>query len=192
MLLFNGSRHNKTNSFNQDIYNYLYEQCEQNDLSVREFDLSEVSIPQFDPFARSTPPEVFEMIELFREEELQIWLAPLYHGSIPGVMKNALDWLELTSNEAVPYLSDKKVGMICIADGLFAIQGINAMNAIAHTLRAWVLPYSIPINKSEAQIRNPQYLSRFYQSKIEMMTRLIKKEKVKSAESKVINHRPNE
>src|SRR5699024_12424462 len=104
MLLFNGSRHNQTNSFNQDIYNYLYEQCEQNDLSVREFDLSEVSITQFDPFARSTPPEVFEMIELFREEELQIWLATLYHDSIAGVMKYALEWLELTSTEAVSSL----------------------------------------------------------------------------------------
>jgi len=88
-------------------------------------------------------------------------------------MKNALDWLQLTSKNVSPYLTDKKIGLICVADGLFAIQGINAMNAIAHTLRAWVLPYTLPINKSEAEIQNSEQLAHQYKQKIELMVQLL-------------------
>ncbi len=88
------------------------------------------------------------MAQMFTSADLHIWLAPLYHGSIPGVMKNCLDWLEVTANRYEPYLTDKTVGLICWADGLQAMQGINAMDAIAKSLRAWPLPFSVPIVRS--------------------------------------------
>lgn len=173
MLLFSGSVHNRNDSFNRNIYQHVYEQCEKSQLPIKEIDLSELEIPHFDPFAQDTPDSVQNMLELFLSEDKQIWLAPLYHGSIPGIMKNALDWLQVTNKNHAPYLTDKKIGLICVADGLFAIQGINAMNAIVHTLRAWVLPYTLPINKSEAKIRNSERLAHHYQKKIDMMVRLL-------------------
>lgn len=173
MLLFNGSVHNKTDTFNRNIYQYVYEQCKKSRLTIKEIDLSETEIPHFDPYAQSAPDVVQNMLDLFISEDKQIWLAPLYHGSIPGIMKNALDWLQHTSKNQSPYLTDKKIGLICVADGLFAIQGINAMNAIAHTLRAWVLPFTIPINKSEAQVHPSRQLARPYQQKIDMMVQML-------------------
>lgn len=89
------------------------------------------------------------MNQMFREADVHIWLAPLYHGSIPGVMKNCLDWLELSAREAVPYLTGKTIGLVCWADGVQAMQGINAMDAVAKALRAWTLPYSLPIQRPE-------------------------------------------
>jgi arsenic resistance protein ArsH len=65
-----------------------------------------------------------------------------------GAMKNCLDWLELTSRNAKPYLTDKVVGLVCWADGGQAMQGINAMDAVAKALRAWVIPYSVPLVKN--------------------------------------------
>jgi hypothetical protein len=52
-------------------------------------------------------------------------------------MKNCLDWLEVTANRYEPYLTDKTIGLVCWADGLQAMQGINAMDVIAKSLRAW-------------------------------------------------------
>lgn len=63
-------------------------------------------------------------------------------------MKNCLDWLEVTANRYEPYLTDKTVGLVCWADGLQAMQGINAMDVIAKSLRAWPLPFSVPIVRS--------------------------------------------
>lgn len=180
MLLFNGSLHNHEESFYSMVYNYVHEQCDENGLSVNQVDLSEKKIPIFDPYDQTPTEEVNQIIETFMEEDLQIWMAPLYHGSIPGVMKNALDWLQLTHNYSSPYLTNKKIGLICTSDGTFGIQGINTMISIAHTLRAWVLPYSIPINKLEARVRNPKHLASYYQNKIKLMVQLLKEEEVKN------------
>ena len=177
MLLFNGSLHNHEDSFYSMVYNYVYEQSEENGFSVNQVDLSKKKIRMFDPYNQTPTDEVNELIEAFAGEDLQIWMAPLYHGSIPGVMKNALDWLQLTTNNDSPYLTNRKIGLICTSDGTFGIQGINTMISIAHTLRAWVLPYSIPINKLDALSRDPNQLASYYQDKIKLMIQLMKEER---------------
>lgn len=176
MLLFNGSLHNHEDSFYSMVHKHVQEQCEENGLSVKHVDLSGKKLPIFDPYDQTATDEVNQILEAFTVEDLQIWMAPLYHGSIPGVMKNALDWLQLTSKDTPSYLTDKKIGLICISDGTFGIQGINTMISIAHTLRAWVLPYSIPINKLEARMRDPNHLPADYQNKINLMVQLMKEE----------------
>ena len=50
------------------------------------------------------------MTETFRSADLHIWLTPLYHGSMTGIMKNCLDWLEISAKETTPYLTGKVVG----------------------------------------------------------------------------------
>jgi arsenic resistance protein ArsH len=181
MLLFNGSLHNHKDSFYSMVYRYVSEQCEDSGLPVNQIDLSEKRIPIFDPYDQTPSDDVHQIIEAFTKEDLQIWMAPLYHGTIPGVMKNALDWLQLTCDNSSPYLTDKKIGLICISDGTFGIQGINTMISIAHTLRAWVLPYSIPINKLDALSREKNQLASYYQDKIKLMVQLMKEESLKNA-----------
>jgi len=65
---------------------------------------------------------------------------------------NAIDasagMVELTARQEKPYLTDKVVGLVCWADGGQAMQGINAMDAVAKALRAWVIPYSVPLVKN--------------------------------------------
>jgi hypothetical protein len=92
------------------------------------------------------------MCELFVQSELQIWLTPLYHGGMTGMMKNCLDWLELTARLEKPYLTDKVVGLVAWADGGQAMQGINAMDAVAKALRAWVVPYTVPLVKDHLYV----------------------------------------
>lgn len=179
MLLFNGSLHKtqkSDNSFYSSVYNYILEQSVESGLTVNQLDLSKKNLPFLDPYNITKNETVEDTLEAFTTEDLQIWIAPLYHGSIPGVMKNALDWLELTSRNDSPYLSNKKIGLICTSEGTFGLQGINTMTAIAHTLRAWVLPYSIPINKQEATLQNPDQLSEQYRNKIDLMVQLLKEE----------------
>jgi arsenic resistance protein ArsH len=69
-----------------------------------------------------------------------------------GMMKNCLDWLELTARLEKPYLTDKVVGLVAWADGGQAMQGINAMDAVAKALRAWVVPYSVPLVKNHLYV----------------------------------------
>ena len=72
-----------------------------------------------------------------------LWSSPLYQGSVAGSFKNALDWLHLPSGSV--YLTDKPVGLISVSGGTQGLQAINAMEFSVRALRAWAVPYVVPI-----------------------------------------------
>ena len=148
VLIFNGCSDYKPETTGRRIAAYLHEQMAAQQLEVAEFHISEAQIPFFDLHAIQPTAEVREMCALFQRSELQVWLTPLYHGGMTGMMKNCLDWLELTARFEKPYLTDKVVGLVAWADGGQAMQGINAMDAVAKALRAWVVPYTVPLVKN--------------------------------------------
>jgi arsenic resistance protein ArsH len=148
VLIYNGCSDYKPETTGRRIAAYLHEQMSARNLAVTEFHISEAQIPFFDLHAAQPTVEVREMCGLFLRSELQVWLTPLYHGGMTGMMKNCLDWLELTARMEKPYLTDKVVGLVAWADGGQAMQGINAMDAVAKALRAWVAPYTVPLVKN--------------------------------------------
>jgi len=148
VLLFSGALERRPQSTSGLLSTYLLNRLHELGIEAEVFNLAESGIPLFDLTLSKTPIAVEVMLNKFREADAHIWLSPLYHGSIPGLMKNCLDWLELSARMPKPYLLDKVIGLISWADGAQAMQGINAMDAIAKSLRAWPLPYSIPILKS--------------------------------------------
>ncbi len=184
-IIFNGSLERRTESTSGLISAYISAQLEALGIRTDIFTLANSGIPLFDVTLHKTPLAVERMTQMFQGADLHFWLAPLYHGSIPGVMKNCLDWLEVTANTYEPYLTDKTIGLICWADGLQAIQGINAMDVIAKSLRAWPLPFSVPILKTSLfDSENPQQISAFYTGKLD---KLISIAATKKIEKKIIN-----
>ena len=149
VLIFNGAPDIDPNATSFQISNYLEKELTSQGVGVQTFNISEAGIPLFDFRLTETPESVTAMNQAFREADAHIWLTPLYHGSMTGVMKNCLDWLELSSKSTPPYLTDKKVGLVCWADGVQAVQGINALDTVAKALRAWTLPYNVPIQRNQ-------------------------------------------
>ena len=149
ILLFNGCSDTRPETTGRKITSYLHHQLREKGYSVSEVNVSDAHIPFFELRQPHPAPAVEEMVDAFLQSDLQIWLTPLYHGGMTGAMKNCLDWLELTSKNEKPYLTDKVIGLVCWADGGQAMQGINAMDAVAKALRAWVIPYTVPLVKSQ-------------------------------------------
>src|SRR5690606_22537650 len=116
-LIFNGALERRPLSTSSTISAYLAKNLEINNIETEIFNLAESGIPLFDSTLTKTPKGVEIMNHLFLEADVHFWLAPLYHGSIPGVMKNCLDWLEISARNIRPYLTDKTIGLICWADG---------------------------------------------------------------------------
>lgn len=104
-------------------------------------------LPIFDPRpSEPTEPQV-QLAEAVRAADGVIVASPGYHGSISGVIKNALDTLELTRSDAQPYLSHKPVGTIITADGWQAAgTTLMALRAIIHALRGWPTPFGAALN----------------------------------------------
>lgn len=84
----------------------------------------------------------------FHQADALVWASPLYHGTVSGLFKNALDWLEILAERSPPYLTDKPVGLIGIAGGSHALQAITSMEQIVRSLRGWSVPLVVPINRA--------------------------------------------
>jgi FMN reductase len=69
----------------------------------------------------------------------------MYQGTISGAFKNALDWLHLLGGRVPPFLHDEVVGLIRAAGGTQGLQAINTMEFATRALRAWAVPYVVPI-----------------------------------------------
>src|SRR5690554_5455783 len=164
LLIFNGAPDSSVNSISHKIIGHFRACFQGKNIEITTYNLAESRLPVLEiPFGE-IPENVKQMTQLFSESDVQIWLSPLYHGGIPGSMKNCLDWLELTSKYPKPYLSNQIISLVCWADGVQAMQGINNMDAIAKALRAWVLPYSVPVMRRELLVGsdlNPIYKERF-------------------------------
>ncbi|ALE15476.1 NADPH:quinone oxidoreductase [Altererythrobacter epoxidivorans] len=87
-----------------------------------------------------------EMIEAVRKADGILIAAPGYHGTVSGVVKNALDFLEDLSGDTRPYLHARAVGLIATAAGEQASMGtLTTLRAIIHALRGWPTPMGATI-----------------------------------------------
>lgn len=165
---------NKRNTANH-IADYFESTLTGMGIEVEVFNIMEHNIPFFKEDGETVPETVLKMVELFRSCDKHIWLSPLYHGGMVGAMKNCLDWLIISDKELAPYLSHKRVGLVSWAYGGNASTGIDNMRAIASTLRAWALPYSIPVVMQNLYEDNGKQIAMEYQEKFERMMGLLLK-----------------
>ncbi|MBO0330305.1 NADPH-dependent FMN reductase [[Muricauda] lutisoli] len=172
VLVFNGTNSTKSNAANH-IVDYFKATLQGMGVEVVVFNLAENSIPFFSEDSEGVPPSVLKMVELFRSCERHIWFSPLYHGGMTGAMKNCLDWLIVSAREKEPYLSHIKVALICWAYGGNASTGVDNMRVVANTLRAWTLPYSVPIVIQDLYAKDTKTLAVEYQDKFERMMTLL-------------------
>ena len=76
--------------------------------------------------------------------------SPGYHGSISGLIKNALDYAEDLRSDVRPYFSGRAVGCIATAGGWpGAVNTLGALREIVHALRGWPTPLGAAINSAE-------------------------------------------
>lgn len=92
------------------------------------------------------------LVEDLRRADGVIISSPAYHGSVSGMVKNALDYVEDLRGDDRPYLSDRSVGLIVTAYGWqAAVTTLSTLRSIAHALRGWVTPYGAAINSMDVK-----------------------------------------
>ena len=106
-------------------------------------------LPMYDPSEAERSPGARRLVDGLRRCRGLIIASPGYHGSISGLVKNALDYIEdLRSDERV-YLDDLAVGLIACAGGWqAAAQTLTALRTIVHSLRGWPTPLGAALNTS--------------------------------------------
>jgi FMN reductase len=111
------------------------------------FDVRTLDLPMYVP--GTTPPRsAREFAETAAAAHGMVWSTPMYHGSISGSFKNAVDWLQLLADRDPPYLTNKVIGLITTAGGSQGLQAVNTMEFIVRALRAWAVPLVLPVGRS--------------------------------------------
>ncbi|NBX55185.1 MAG: NADPH-dependent oxidoreductase [Betaproteobacteria bacterium] len=103
----------------------------------------------YDPMVKTRSPNAQRLVQLLREADGIVIASPSYHGSIPGLLKNALDYTEDLRSDERPYFDGRAVGCVVCAEGIQAMgTTLFTLRSIVHALRGWPTPYSATINSS--------------------------------------------
>jgi FMN reductase len=108
-------------------------------------DLRELDLPMYPPDNDEPSPSAERLIEACHSADGMLWSSPMYQGTISGAFKNALDWLHVLGTREPPFLYDKVIGLISAAGGTQGLQAINTMEFSIRALRAWDVPYVVPV-----------------------------------------------
>lgn len=106
-------------------------------------------LPIYNPHEPFDGPEQARFLAAISAADGVIVATPGYHGSISGVVKNALDSLEGLRDDKRPYFDGRAVGCIVSAGGGQAGGSTLAtLRSIVHALRGWPTPYGATLGAS--------------------------------------------
>jgi FMN reductase len=108
---------------------------------------ADLILPPFDPSDSARSAGAIRLVQLLRECDGVILSSPGYHGSLSGLLKNALDYTEDMRLDERPYLEGRAVGSIVCAQGWQATgTTLAALRSVVHALRGWPTPLGVCIN----------------------------------------------
>jgi FMN reductase len=109
-----------------------------------------LDLPMYAPEKPDRSPNARNLVDLLRRSHGVIVTSPGYHGSISGLVKNALDYVEDMREDKDVYFEGRAVGCIACAFGWQATGStLAALRSIVHALRGWPTPIGVAVNSSQ-------------------------------------------
>jgi FMN reductase len=109
-----------------------------------------IAFPHYEPGNAEGNPAIAQYLEALRSADAVIVGSPGYHGTLSGLVKTALDYVELLRGDERVYFDGLPVGLIATAAGWqAAVSTLQALRTITHSLRGWPTPMGLAINTAE-------------------------------------------
>jgi FMN reductase len=116
----------------------------------------ELMFPIYDTETAERDPAAARFLAAVRAADALIVASPGYHGSMSGMIKNALDYIEDTRTDERVYLDGMPVGCVAVAYGWQAtVSTLHSLRVTVHALRGWPSPLGATINVSSGKIFDP-------------------------------------
>lgn len=110
---------------------------------VEIIDLREMNLPFCDGGDEYPDyPDVEKLRNTVKAADGLILATPEYHGSVSGVIKNALDLMSFE------HLSDKVTGLISVLGGQSNSNALNDLRIIIRWVHGWVIPEQVAIGQA--------------------------------------------
>lgn len=103
---------------------------------------------------KDLPGGAGELAHLLRTHDGILLSSPEYNWSIPGELKNLIDWLSV---DVTTPLVDKTALLMCATtSGRAGTSGLQHLRTSLESLRMWVYPQSIGIGRAHEQMQDGQ------------------------------------
>jgi FMN reductase len=110
----------------------------------------DIAFPHYEPELGESHEGVVRFVAALRSADAIIIGSPGYHGTLSGLVKTALDYVEVLSRDERPYFDGMPVGLIATAAGWqAAVSTLHALRTVTHALRGWPTPMGIAVNTIE-------------------------------------------
>ena len=110
-------------------------------MTLQIFDLIDIPLFNQDVEAEGIPNAVMAFREAMKAADALLIATPEYNWSIPGVLKNALDWVSRKGPDAQSPLDDKTVAIMGAGGGYGTMRAqLHLREILAHN-RLYVLPH---------------------------------------------------
>lgn len=152
----------RTDSYSMQALHIAAERAKALGAEVQVLDLKEMNLPFCDGGSDYPDyPDAEVLQTTVKAADALILSTPEYHGSVSGVIKNALDLMGFEE------LSGKVTGFISVLGGQPNSNALNDMRVIMRWVHAWTIPEQIAIGQawnafdSEGQLKDEKLSQRF-------------------------------
>lgn len=153
ILAFAGSL--RKDSYNKKLVRIAAEGAKTEGAVVTLVDLKDYPLPVFDEdleTAEGLPTNAKKLKELFLAHEGLLIASPEYNSSIPGGLKNMIDWVSRTASKEEPPLAcfNKKVAVLMSASpgGLGGLRALVPLRMMLGNIGVLVLPSQIAVSRA--------------------------------------------
>jgi FMN reductase len=106
-----------------------------------------IDFPNYEPESALENPVIAAFLATLRDADGIVIGSPGYHGTLSGLVKNALDHVELMRGDERVYFDGLPVGIIATAAGWqAAVATLGTLRTVAHALRGWPTPMGVAVN----------------------------------------------
>ncbi len=110
----------------------------------------DLALPLYDPANPARSDAASRLVEEIRRADAVVLGSPGYHGSVSGLVKNAIDYVEDLRDDPRVYLDGRAVACVATGGGWQGpVATLGALRDIVHALRGWPTPAGVVINSSE-------------------------------------------
>jgi FMN reductase len=137
----------RAGSSSEKALRYALSLAEAQGANVELFVGASVNLPMYSPESTVRTEDARVLLAALRRAHGVILSTPCYHGSVSGLIKNALDYTEDLANDPYPYFDGRAVGLIVCGHG-WQSTGVTlaAFRSIVHALRGWPTPMGVALN----------------------------------------------
>lgn len=133
----------RADSYSQQALNIAAQRVQALGAQVEILDLREMRLPFCNGEEEYLDyPDVERLRNTVKQADALILATPEYHGSVSGVLKNALDLMSFDE------LSNKVAGLISVLGGQSNSNALNDLRVILRWVHGWVIPEQIAIGQA--------------------------------------------